>query len=440
MLPQELIRRKRDGRELTAEEIGFIVAGIGNGRLTEGQIAAFAMAVFFRGLSRAELAALTLGMANSGVRLDWKSLDLPGPVVDKHSSGGVGDKVSIMLAPLVAACGACVPMISGRGLGHTGGTLDKMAAIPGYRVQPDLPRFRRAVQTAGCAIVGQTDDLAPADRQLYAIRDVTGTVESIPLLVSSILSKKLAAGLDGLVMDVKMGSGAFAAEPRMAEDLAQALVDVATAAGLPTVALITDMDRVLGSTVGNALEVAESVAYLRNDPGRDPRLHELVVLLAAEMLLLVGIVPDVEAGRARAEAALADGRAAEHFARMIAALDGPKDFLDRSSRYLPRAACVRACRAPRSGVVKRMKARQIGVAVLAMGGGRTRPGDNIDPAVGLTEMVEVGSEVKEGDVLAVVHASSEAALDAADAVLLRAIRIGNDPPPPVPLIHRRVAL
>ena len=439
MLPQELIRRKRDGRELTEDEIAFIVGGIGNGRLTEGQVAAFAMAVFFRGLSPPELTAMTLGMANSGVRLDWKSLNLPGPVVDKHSSGGVGDKVSIMLAPLVAACGACVPMISGRGLGHTGGTLDKMSAIPGYRVQPDLQRFRRAVRAAGCAIVGQTDDLAPADRQLYAIRDVTGTVESIPLLVSSILSKKLAAGLDGLVMDVKMGSGAFAAELRMAEDLAEALVEVATSAGLPTVALISDMDRVLGSTVGNALEVAESVAYLRNEPGRDPRLHELVIMLAAEMLLLVGVVADLDAGRARAEKALADGSAAERFSRMIAALDGPKDFLERSGRYLPRAALSRACRAPRAGFVKRMKARQIGVAVLAMGGGRTRPADNIDPSVGLTEMVEVGTAVNEGDVLAVVHASSEAGLDAADAVLHKAIRIGNVPPVPVPLIHRRVA-
>ncbi|MBL0900243.1 MAG: thymidine phosphorylase, partial [Reyranella sp.] len=259
MLPQEIIRRKRDGHELTAEEIGFMVRGIHDGSLSEGQVAAFAMAVFFRGMTAPERVALTLGLARSGIMLDWSDLHLPGPVIDKHSSGGVGDKVSLMLAPIAAACGAFVPMISGRGLGHTGGTLDKLSSISGYNVQPDIETFRRVVHKVGCAVIGQTDDLAPADRRLYATRDVTGSVESIPLLVSSILSKKIAAGLDGLVMDVKCGSGAFCDTEEMARDLARSLVDVANQAGLPTVALITDMDSVLGRDVGNALEVAEAL-------------------------------------------------------------------------------------------------------------------------------------------------------------------------------------
>ena len=286
MLPQEIIRRKRDGHELTGEEIAFVVRGIQDGGLSEGQVAAFAMAVFFRGMTTAERVALTLGLTRSGVTLDWTELALPGPVVDKHSSGGVGDKVSLMLAPIVAACGGFVPMISGRGLGHTGGTLDKLSAISGYETQPDIATFRQVVREVGCAVIGQTADLAPADGRLYATRDVTATVESIPLIVSSILSKKVAEGLDGLAMDVKCGSGAFCDTEAMAQDLAQSLVAVARQAGLPTVALITDMDRVLGRNVGNALEVAEAVAYLTGEGTRDPRLHEVTLALAGEMLAL----------------------------------------------------------------------------------------------------------------------------------------------------------
>jgi thymidine phosphorylase len=438
VLPQELIRRKRDGATLSPEEIAFVVDGITTGRLTEGQIAAFAMAVFFRGLSMPELTALTVGMAGSGTRLAWHDGALPGPVVDKHSSGGVGDKVSLMLAPIVAACGGFVPMISGRGLGHTGGTLDKMSAIPGYRVQPDLAEFRSVVGEVGCAIVGQTDDLAPADRRLYAIRDVTGTVESVPLLVSSILSKKLAAGLDGLVMDVKMGSGAFAAEAPMARELAEALVAVGKGAGLPMVALITDMNAVLGTTVGNAVEVAETIAYLTGDGPRDPRLHDLVITLAAEMLVLGRIVPALADGRARAEAALADGSAAERFAHMVRALGGPRDVVDRTAAHLATAPCIRACTAARSGRIEGMDARQVGVAVVALGGGRTRPTDAIDPAVGLTEVVAVGTTVHAGDPLAIVHAASPAALDAADAILRRAIHIGDAVPVMAPIVHARI--
>lgn len=439
MLPQEIIRRKRDGHELSAEEIGFIVRGIHDGTLSEGQVASFAMTVFFRGMTVAERVALTLGLARSGLMLDWRALDLPGPVIDKHSSGGVGDKVSLMLAPIAAACGAFVPMISGRGLGHTGGTLDKLASISGYNVQPDIDTFRRVVRDVGCAVIGQTDDLAPADRRLYATRDVTGSVESIPLLVSSILSKKIAEGLDGLVMDVKCGSGAFCDTEEMARDLARSLVDVAGRAGLPTVALITDMDRVLGRDVGNALEVAETVAYLTGRGLREPRLHEVTMALAGEMLALGGLTPDVAAGRARAEAALSDGRAAETFARMVSALGGPDDFLEHAARYLPPATVIRPCAADCSGHVVGMDARQVGIAVVALGGGRSHADDAIDPSVGLTDVIDVGTPVRAGSPLCIVHAATETAADEAIELVRRAIRIADAPPAAKPVILERLA-
>ena len=440
LLPQEIIRRKRDGHELTAEEIAFVVRGIHDGSLTEGQVAAFAMTVFFRGMTVPERVALTLGLARSGLMLDWRDLDLPGPVLDKHSSGGVGDKVSLMLAPIVAACGGFVPMISGRGLGHTGGTLDKLSAISGYQTQPDIDTFRRVVREVGCAVIGQTDDLAPADRRLYATRDVTGSVESIPLLVSSILSKKVAEGLDGLVMDVKCGSGAFCDTEPMARDLARSIVDVANRAGLPTVALITDMDCVLGREVGNALEVAETVAYLTGSGSRAPRLHEVTMALAAEMLALGGLAADVVEGRAKADAALADGRAAETFARMVSALGGPDDFLEHSSRYLGHAAVVKPCTAERSGHVAGMNAREVGIAVVALGGGRRHADDAIDPSVGLSGFAAVGQEIRSGEPLCLVHAASDADADEAIALIRQAVRIDDRPPPPRPAIMERVAL
>jgi thymidine phosphorylase len=440
MLPQEIIRRKRDGHELSDEEIAFIVRGIHDGTLSEGQVAAFAMTVFFRGMTVPERVALTLGLARSGIMLDWRDLALPGPVLDKHSSGGVGDKVSLMLAPIVAACGAFVPMISGRGLGHTGGTLDKLSAISGYETQPDIDTFRKVVREVGCAVIGQTDDLAPADRRLYATRDVTGSVESIPLLVSSILSKKVAEGLDGLVMDVKCGSGAFCDTEEMARDLARSLVDVANRAGLPTVALITDMDRVLGREVGNALEVAETVAYLTGDGAREPRLHEVTMALAGEMLALGGLAADAGEGRVRAEAALADGRAAETFARMVSALGGPGDFLEHSARYLGQAPVVKPCTAERAGHVAGMDARQVGIAVVELGGGRRHADDAIDTSVGLTEFVDVGRHIQRGESLCLVHAASDADADAAIALIRRAVRIEEEAPARTPAILERVAL
>jgi thymidine phosphorylase len=436
MLPQEIIRRKRDGQALSAAEIGSIIGGIAGGSLSDAQVAAFAMAVFLRGMNGEECVALTRAMTDSGTRLRWA--DLPGPVLDKHSTGGVGDKVSLVLAPIVAACGGFVPMISGRGLGHTGGTLDKLASIPGYRTDPDIATFRRVVREAGCAIIGQTDDLAPADRRLYAIRDVTATVESIPLITASILSKKLAEGLDGLVMDVKTGSGAFAASEEMAGDLAQSIVAVANGAGLPTTALMTDMDQVLGHSVGNALEAAEAVAFLTDARARDARLHEIVLALAAEMLVLGRLAVSIADGRARVEACLADGRAAETFARMVRALGGPADLVERVDSCLPHAAVVRPCPASRTGIVAGMDARSVGLAVVGLGGGRQRASDSINPAVGLSDVAGVGRPVAAGDRLAMVHAADEESAETAVAALQRAIRIEDTAPLPQPVIYARI--
>ena len=436
MLPQEIIRRKRDGHALAEEEIAFFLNAVAEGSVGEGQIAAFAMAVFLRGMSRDETVGLTRHMTRSGTTLDWRGHDLPGPVLDKHSTGGVGDKVSLVLAPIVAACGGFVPMISGRGLGHTGGTLDKLGAIPGYRADPEPAHFRRVVREAGCAIIGQTEDLAPADRRLYAVRDVTATVESIPLITASILSKKLAAGLDALVMDVKCGSGAFAGTPAMARELAESIVAIGEGAGLPTRALITDMDQPLGTSAGNALEVAEAAAYLE---GRaDPRLHELTMALAGEMLALGGLVPDSAAGRAKAAAARDSGRAREAFARMVAALGGPADFLDRPRAHLPRAAVIRPCPAPRAGAIARMDTRAIGLAILALGGGRRRTEDAIDPSVGLDEIRGLGETVGRGEPIAFVHAADEAGAAAAIAALQAAVEIADAAPPARPVVRDRL--
>ncbi len=335
-LPQEIIRAKRDGSELSSEQIEHLVEGLTSGQVSEGQAASFAMAVFFRGLSVPERVALTRAMTHSGEILTW---DLPGPVLDKHSTGGVGDAVSLALAPAVAACGGFVPMISGRGLGHTGGTLDKLDSIPGYVSQPDIATFRRVTREIGCAIIGQTADLAPADRRLYAIRDVTATVESIDLITASILSKKLAAGLQGLVMDVKFGSGAFMDNAADARILADSLVLVANGAGLPTSALLTDMNEPLASAAGNAVEVAYVADYLTGRR-REGRFHEITVELGAEMLLLGRLADTLEAARARIEDAIACGAAAEVFARMVAALGGPADLLDRPAHYLTEAPIV----------------------------------------------------------------------------------------------------
>ena len=435
-LPQEIIRRKRDGLELTESEIRFMVAGLTDGSISEGQIAAFAMAVFFQGMTMAERIILTREMTRSGDVLEWASMELPGPLLDKHSTGGVGDKVSLMLAPIVAACGGYVPMISGRGLGHTGGTLDKLDAIPGYVTTPDSALFRATVAEVGCAIIGQTASLAPADKRLYAIRDVTATVESIPLITASILSKKLAAGLQGLVMDVKTGSGAFAAALGMAEELAASIVAVANGAGLKTSALITDMNQVLGTTVGNGLEVREAVEFLTGR--RDPRLEECVLALAGEMLHLGSLAPDAEAGSVRARAVLDSGAAAEKFAAMVSRLGGPADFMEQYDRLLPVAAVIEPCFAQRGGVVGAVDVRAVGVAVLGLGGGRRRAGAAIDYSVGLSSVSALGEAVGPERPLAMVHAATDDAHQRACDELRRAITISDAAVDAGPMVIRSI--
>ncbi len=432
-LPQEVIRRKRDGHALDQGDIAAFIEGLTAGRVTDAQAAALAMAIIWRGLSMPECVALMRAMTQSGTVLSW---DLPGPVLDKHSTGGVGDTVSLALAPAVAACGGFVPMISGRGLGHTGGTLDKLDAIPGYRSQPDLDLFRRVVGEVGCAVIGQTLDLAPADRRLYAIRDVTGTVESIGLITASILSKKLAAGLDGLVMDVKVGSGAFMAHMPDAEALAERIGTVANGAGLPTSALITDMDEPLASAAGNALEVAYAVDYLTGRR-REGRFHEITMALGTEMLRLGRIATDPAAARAQMEAALASGAAAERFARMVSALGGPADLLENPTRSLAAAPVVRAVEPLQNGTVTAIDTRALGLAVVALGGGRTRPDDVIDPAVGLTDLAGIGQEVGAGMPLAILHARDESSADRAVDVVRRAYSVGDLAPSPRPVIRGR---
>jgi thymidine phosphorylase len=433
-LPQEIIRAKRDGRPLGADEIAFLIDGLKTGEVSEAQAAAFAMAVFFRGLSTEERVALTRAMTRSGEVLSW---DLPGPVLDKHSTGGVGDTVSLALAPAVAACGGFVPMISGRGLGHTGGTLDKMDSIPGYVTQPDLPTLRRVVAQTGCAIIGQTAELAPADKRLYAIRDVTGTVESLDLITASILSKKLAAGLDALVMDVKFGSGAFMDSLDGARALADSLVHVATGADLPIAALLTDMNQPLASAAGNAVEVAYAVDYLAGRR-REPRFHAVTVALGGEMLALGGLSASMREGEARIEEAIASGLAAEVFGRMVAALGGPADFLERAGDHLASPPVIKPVFPERAGIVQEIATRALGVAVVAIGGGRTHPEQTIDHAMGLSGLAGLGDRVGPDRPLAMVHARTEEQFAHAEQAVRAAYRTGDRPVEPGPVIAERI--
>ena len=431
MLPQETIRRKRDGAVLGDEEIAGLIEGLTDGSLSEGQAAAFAMAVFFRGMSLTECVALTRAMTKSGRVLKW---DLPGPALDKHSTGGVGDTVSLMLAPMVAACGGYVPMISGRGLGATGGTLDKLDSIADYQSQPDEALFRSVTRSVGCAIIGQTAELAPADKRLYAIRDVTATVESVPLITASILSKKLAAGLDGLAMDVKFGNGAFMASLDEARSLKESLVAVSTGAGLPIAALLTDMNQPLASSAGNAVEVAYAIDYLTG-AHREPRMHEVVLALGAEMLLLGRLAATRDEARMRLEAGLASGAAAERFARMVAALGGPANLMERSTDHLKLAPVERTVFASEAGHVGAIDTRAIGVAIIALGGGRARAQDTIDHGVGITQLAAIGTKTGPGEApLGVIHGRTDHAADWAAAALAAAYRIGAEKPVETPLI------
>lgn len=430
-LAQEVIRQKRDGWELSAADLQRFVQGIADDSLSEGQVAAFAMATLLRGMTSAERTALTLAMRDSGQVLHW---DLPGPVVDKHSTGGVGDLTSLVLAPLLAACGCHVPMISGRGLGHTGGTLDKLESIPGYLIRPGLARFRQVVAEVGCAIVGPDADLAPADRRLYAIRDVTATVESLDLITASILAKKLAAGLDVLVMDVKTGGGAFMAEQGDALRLADSIVEVAEAAGVRTRALVTDMDQPLARSAGNALEVEEAIALLAGEV-RSARLWQVVQALAEEALQLAGLARDALAARQQVLEAWGSGAALQRFAAMNLALGGPATLTSQPWQHLPRAPLLHAVYPPRPGWVRQVDTRALGLLVVELGGGRRRPEEAIDHAVGLAKLALPGERVDENRPLAVIHARDAASAEWAATRLAAAYALGEEPParlaPPV---------
>lgn len=417
----ETIRRKREGHALAAAEIDAFVRGLTDGGWTDAQVGAMAMAIVWRGMTRQETVHLTEAMTRSGRVMDWQDLGLDAPVLDKHSTGGVGDKVSLMLAPTLAACGALVPMISGRGLGHTGGTLDKLEALPGYRVDPGEPALREALRTSGCAIVGASADLAPADRRLYAIRDVTATVESLPLITASILSKKLAAGLQGLVLDVKFGSGAFTPQRSQARELAEQLVAVAAGAGLRAEAWLTDMDQPLGRTAGGAVEVREAIDFLLRPDEAESRLREVTLALSARLLCLGRLAEDDAAARARVERAWHSGAAAERLARMVAALGGPADVL--RDAQLPTAPVVLDAPALQTGTLVAIDTRAVGLVVAGLGGGRQRPQDAVDPRVGLAALRPLGSVVERGAPLAQVHAATRDAAQRAIQALQQACRI-----------------
>jgi thymidine phosphorylase len=426
-LPQEIIRKKRDGLALSVAEISSFINGIARDQVSEGQIAAFAMAVYFQGMNRDEGVALTCAMRDSGRVLNWTSLNLPGPIVDKHSTGGVGDVVSLMLGPMVAACGGFVPMISGRGLGHTGGTLDKLDSIPGYQTNITNEKFQAVVRDVGVAIIGQTADLAPADKRMYATRDVTATVESIPLITASILSKKLAAGLDALVMDVKAGSGAFMSTMARSQELAKNIETVGNGAGVKTSALITDMNEPLAPCAGNAIEVQCAVDYLTGK-SRPERLHQVTMALATELLVLSGLANNESAGEQALARCLGDGRAAEVFAKMVSALGGPSDFMENAGTHLQHAQVRVPVLATRDGFVSAIDTRALGLAVVSLGGGRRRASDMIDFGVGLRDFAALGAKVKAGDTLAVVHARSEDFASVAVLEVQRAFTIADKAP------------
>lgn len=432
---RSIIAAVRDGNGLGAKEAAWFARGLASGAVSDAQAGAFAMAVLLRGIGAEGRVALTQAMRDSGKVLTW---DLPGPVVDKHSTGGIGDSVSLLLAPALASCGVFVPMISGRGLGHTGGTLDKMEAIPGYRALPGHDALRKVVADVGCAIVGATDEIAPADRRLYGIRDVSGTVESIDLITASILSKKLAAGLGALVLDVKVGSGAFMKTMDDARALARSLVDTANGAGCRTSALITDMSQSLGHSAGNALEVLEVMETLTGSSVNEA-LWDVTAALGGEALTLAGLATDLDDGAAKIDQALESGRAAEVFGRMVAALGGPADFVERYPDRLPSAPVMRPVPSPRAGFVSAVAAEALGHAVVHLGGGRLVGTDRINPSVGLSGLATIGEDMTVGEPLAIVHAATDAAADAAVAAVISAYTLSDTTPEEPPLIHERVA-
>jgi len=436
-LPQEIIRKKRDGEVLTSEEINFFIQGVAKNTISESQIAAFAMAIFFNEMTMPERIALTCAMRDSGMVVDWSHMEFSGPIVDKHSTGGVGDVTSLMLGPMVAACGGFVPMISGRGLGHTGGTLDKLESIPGYNIMPSNEIFGEVTKDAGVAVIGQTGNLAPADKRVYAVRDITATVDNISLITSSILSKKLAAGLDSLVMDVKVGSGAFMPTYEASEELAKSIVAVANGAGTKTTAILTDMNQVLASSAGNALEVREAVRFLTGEY-RNPRLREVTMALCAEMLILGNLAENIADARDKLQIVLDNGSAANAFGKMVSGLGGPEYFVENYEQYLDKAQVIKPVYAKVDGIVSAMDTRAIGMAVVSLGGGRRVSTDKIDYAVGFDQFIRLGETANGSKPLAVIHARSEAQWQEAASVLLNAIEVGHEAYVETPDVYRQI--
>ncbi len=434
MEARALLSALRRGEAPTGDALAWAAEALADGRMSDAQAGAFAMGICRAALPENARTALTLAMRDSGEVLRW---DLDGPVLDKHSTGGVGDCVSLVLAPALAACGVYVPMISGRGLGHTGGTLDKLEAIPGLRVDLDAQRLRETVARAGAAIVAASARVAPADRRLYAVRDVTGTVESLDLITASILSKKLAEGLDGLVLDVKLGSGAFMKTREDARALARALVTTATAAGCPSTALVTDMSQPVAPALGNALEMAEVMRALTGQEAG--ALGALSAALGGELLAGAGLATDAAEGAARIAEAIASGAAAERFGTMIAHQGGPVAFVEEWPRFLPEAPVIREVAAREAGHVAAIDGEALGLAVVDLGGGRKVEGDRVDTAVGLSDVVRLGQRVAKGQPLARVHAARESQAEAAVRAVRAAVTLAPEAPEPPPLVHERLA-
>ncbi|MDG1733977.1 MAG: thymidine phosphorylase [Thalassotalea sp.] len=435
LLPQEIIRCKRDGESLNNEQIKAFVTGLVDHSFNDAQVGAMAMSIRLQGMNIDETVALTQQMMHSGVVLSWS--DLNGPIVDKHSTGGVGDKVSFMLAAIVAANGGYVPMISGRGLGHTGGTVDKLESISGFNVTPSNEQFQAIVKDVGMAIIAQTDNLAPADKRLYGIRDITATVDSIPLITASILSKKLAAGLDNLVMDIKVGNGAQMHNIDDARVLGQSIVDVANGAGVKTQAIITDMNQVLGNSAGNALEIKETLDYL-SGVYREPRLHQVVTSLAAAMLVDSKLATNNTQAITLIETSLNNGKAAEVFEKMVCALGGSADLFTKPWQVMPQAKVVQDICAPQAGYLTAMQTRDIGMAVVALGGGRVDNSQSVDHSVGFDAILPLGSKVASGDVIARVHAKDKDSALSAMQNYLTALTISDHAEPDLPVIYETI--
>jgi pyrimidine-nucleoside phosphorylase len=433
MLALRLIERKRDGGRIEAGEWRALANAYAAGHVPDYQMAAFLMACFLRGMDRAETSALTEAMLRSGETLDLAYLNRPR--IDKHSTGGVGDKVSIVLAPLIASLGVAVPMISGRGLGHTGGTLDKLESIPGFRTDLSLAEAKTLLETLDCALIGQTAEIAPADRKMYALRDATGTVEAIPLIAASIMSKKLAEGLTGLVLDVKRGSGAFLPELDRGLELARTMIELGADHGTPVVALLTAMDRPLGRACGNALEVEESILALRGEG--PPDLMSVIYALGAEMLVLAGVALDHDTARRRMEQAIGTGRAAEHFQKIIEAQGGNPAVVDDPA-LLPQSAEVELYAAHRRGFVARVEPRTVGRGITALGGGRTSMEDRLDRSVGFMISARPGDWVEQGEPVATIFARDRAGVESGKSTLRAAITIADEADPPLPLVSHRV--